>query len=44
MESKCEQGLKEGLLQTTRPGNPSHMQPPNSGAIVDAGKCLLTGA
>jgi hypothetical protein len=30
--------------ETALPGNPSHIQPPNLGSIVDAGKCLLMEA
>jgi hypothetical protein len=35
---------RKGHPETAPPGDPSHIQSPNPDAIVDAGKCLLTGA
>ena len=37
-------GETEGYPETVPPGDPSHIQLPNPGTIVDANKCLLTGA
>ncbi|KRY94190.1 hypothetical protein T11_4960 [Trichinella zimbabwensis] len=31
-------------FKTAPPGDPSHIQTPNQDTIVDAKKCLLTGA
>jgi hypothetical protein len=39
-----EQKLRKGHPVTVPPGDPSHIQPPNPDTIVDANKCLLTGA
>jgi hypothetical protein len=39
-----EQILKERHPETAPPGDPSHMQLPKADTIVDAKKCLLTGA
>jgi hypothetical protein len=36
--------LKKGHPVTVPPGDTFHMQLPNPDAIVDANKCLLTGA
>jgi hypothetical protein len=33
-----------GFQDTSPPGDPSHIQTPNPDAVVDARKCLLTGA
>jgi hypothetical protein len=35
---------RKGHPETAPPGNPSYVQPPNPDTIVDAKKCLLTGA
>ena len=37
------EGIKDHP-ETAPPGDPSHMQTPNPDSIVDANKCLLTGA
>jgi hypothetical protein len=42
-ETKCV-AETEDHPETAPPGNPSHIQPPNSDTIVDAKKSLLTGA
>jgi hypothetical protein len=39
-----EQRLKRGHPETALPGDPSHIQSPNAGTIVDAKNCMLTGA
>jgi hypothetical protein len=39
-----EQRLKEKPSETVPPGDPSHTQSPITDSIVDAKKCLLTGA
>jgi hypothetical protein len=41
---RIEQRLTEGHPKTAPPGDPSHTQPPNLDAIVNAKKCLLTEA
>jgi hypothetical protein len=43
METKCgaETEGKAILRLPASPGDPSHIQPPNPDAIVEAGKCLL---
>ena len=44
-EIKCGaeiEGLKD--TETAPPGDPSHIQSPNPDTVVDANKCLLTGA
>jgi hypothetical protein len=35
---------REGHPETAPPGDPSHIQSPKPDTIVDANKCLLTGA
>jgi hypothetical protein len=32
---------RKGHPETSPPGNPSHIQPPNLESVVDARKCLL---
>ena len=44
LPSKGNTGTKSGAETEGKPGNPSHMQTPNSDTITDAKKCLLTGA
>jgi hypothetical protein len=39
-----EQRLKERPSRDSPPEDPSHIESPNSDTIVDANKCLLTGA
>jgi hypothetical protein len=44
-ETKCGAETKrKGHPETAPPGDPSHIQTPNPDTIVDAKKCLLTGA
>jgi hypothetical protein len=44
-EIKCRAETEgKNCPETTPPGDPSHIQSPNSDTIVDADKCLMTGA
>jgi hypothetical protein len=43
METRCG-AETEGKGHSDPPGDPSHIQPPNPGIIVDAGKCFLIEA
>jgi hypothetical protein len=49
----CRRGIKIPMggdtetkhgAETAPPGDPSHIQLPNPDTVVDANKCLLTGA
>jgi hypothetical protein len=44
METKCGERLKEKPSKDFPTGDPFHIQSPNLDTIVDARKCLLTGA
>jgi hypothetical protein len=45
METMCGAETEGKAIQKLpHLGNPSHIQLPNPGTIVDAGKCLMTGA
>jgi hypothetical protein len=44
-ETKCGAETEgKAIQETAPPGDPSHIQTPNTDTIVDAEKCLLTGA
>jgi hypothetical protein len=40
----CSRDWRKGHPETAPPGDPSHIQLPNPGTIVDDKKCLMTGA
>ena len=45
MEIKCGAETEEKVhLETAPHANPSHIKSPNPDTIVDAKKCLMTGA
>ena len=44
METKYGVETEEKAIQTALPGDPSHTHSPNPDMIMDAKKCLLTGA